>query len=831
MPKVPRMSKVDKHNSVVPVEDYEHQTAKRTNNPPAGLAHLDREETPIRKLSYDPYLDPQLMWAGKIEREEVEVPAPSIHVHEELSAEKIIGSVRKRRTQGSLFDIDVLDPDKAVEFYKHEMNWSNRMILGDSLVVMSSLLERERLAGTVQCVYIDPPYGIRYQSNFQPGISKRGVRDRNDEDLTREPEMIQAYRDTWELGIHSYLTYLRDRLTAARELLTESGSVFVQIGEENVHRVRILMDEIFGEENYMSQITYITTYGAGGSSDLKTLPSLANYLIWFAKDKSKVKLRQLYLDRSKGRSGDEQYSLLELADGSRRRMNPAERAGEVPIPDGARQYRSAPLTSQSGGEGSRFPVEFEGETFKPSSGSWKTNAEGMESLIKARRIMKSGKSLSYVRYLDDFAGIALGNVWTDAGATTMDKKYVVQTNPKIVERAILMVTDPGDLVVDPTCGSGTTATVCEEYGRRWITIDTSRIALSIARERLLTSVYPYYLLRDPIRDVDGGLHYESLSRITLRSIARSTGPEEVTLVDRPKIDKKKSRVSGPFTFESLSRYSINPNEDAPGAISITPQSSNHIEALIEALRVMGIPRPGNKPMKINSLNKMVTSGALQAEGIYENNGKSFKFAVSVGPQFGTITMSQVSEAIRQAIGFDLVVFVGFAVSVDVQDKLSAGKFGNMDVALLLANPDLLLGDLLKNTKASQTFRLYASPDVKVSQNKEKEFSVSVEGVDSFDASTGEVTSYGKTGIQAWFLDDDYDSTVFRVSQAFFPVTNAWEKLSKTLRGTADEEIVDQLHGWTSLPFPAGDHNCIAIRVIADDGNASEVILNLNEKIK
>jgi len=818
----------EKYNSVVPVEDYEHQAAKRTNNPPAGLAHLDLEETPVRTFAYDPHIDPHLDWAGKKERSEIDIPAPSIHVHEELSAQKIIGSVRKQRMQSSLFDIDVLDPDKAVEFYQHQLDWSNRMILGDSLVVMNSLLERERLAGSVQCVYIDPPYGIRYQSNFQPGIGKRTVRDRNDEDLTREPEMIQAYRDTWELGIHSYLTYLRDRLTVARELLTDSGSVFVQIGEENVHRVRILLDEIFGEENYMSQITYITTYGAGSSSDLKTIPSLANYLIWFAKDKSQVKLRQIYLDRSKGRSGDDQYSSLELADGTRRKMTPQEKSGEVDLPEGSRQFRAAPLTSQSGGEGSKFEVEFEGEVFKPSTGAWKTNQEGFANLIKNRRIIKSGKNLAYLRYLEDFAGIALGNVWTDSGATTMDKQYVVQTNPKIIQRAILMVTDPGDLVIDPTCGSGTTAAVCEQFGRRWITIDTSRIALSIARERLLTSIFPYYQLRDPERDVDGGFVYQALPRTTLRSIARNEGPEGVVLVDQPIIDKKKTRVTGPFTYESLSRYSVNPNEDAPAAVSVSTNSSGHLETLLDSLKIMGIPRPGSKPLKIESLNRILAAGPLQAEGVFEQNGKQARFAVSVGPQFGAITMAQVSEAIRQAIGFDLIVFTGFAVSADVQEKLGTGKFGSVNVALLLANPDLLVGDLLKKTKSSQTFRLYAAPDVKITKDKEGDFVLTVEGVDSFDASSGEVTSFGKSGIQAWFLDTDYDGNVFRVSQGFFPVTNAWEKLAKTLRGTADESMIEQLHSWTSLPFPKGDNARVAVRVVADDGNASEVVIDLTK---
>jgi adenine-specific DNA-methyltransferase len=280
-----RPTKSDKANRVVPVEDYEHSEAKRTNNPPAGLAHLDREETPIKSLSYDPHLDPQLVWAGKAERSHVEIPAPSIHVHEELSAHKIIGSVRRQRLQQPLFDIASLEPDQAVEFYQHDLNWSNRMILGDSLTVMASLLDRERLASQVQCVFLDPPYGIKYQSNFQPGIGNRNVTDGKDDDLTREPEMIQAYRDTWEIGIHSYLSYLRDRLAVVRELLTDTGSVFLQIGEENVHRARLLLDEVFGSENFVSQLVFKTTSGAGSPGELTTIPATCNYLVWYAKSR------------------------------------------------------------------------------------------------------------------------------------------------------------------------------------------------------------------------------------------------------------------------------------------------------------------------------------------------------------------------------------------------------------------------------------------------------------------------------------------------------------------------------------------------------------------
>lgn len=819
-----------KQDAMVPVEDYEHSGAKRTNNPPAGLAHLDREETPVRKLQYDPHLDPQLVWAGKAERTDVDVPAPSIHVHEELSAQKIVGSVRRQRMQQPLFDVADLDPAKAIEFYQHDMNWSNRMILGDSLVVMSSLLERERLGGQVQCVFMDPPYGIKYQSNFQPTIGSRQVTDGKDDDLTREPEMVQAYRDTWELEVHSYLSYLRDRFSVARDLLTDSGSIFVQIGEENVHRVRAVLDEVFGAENFVSQVAFATTSGAGSPGELKNLPATCNYLVWYAKKRDELKYRQLYVSKLETRSADSKYTYVHLPDGTRRTMTKEEKLESTPLPTGSRIYRLDNLTSQSGVDKTRYPVVIGGQEYRPGKGVWKTSEEGMQALLAANRVVVTGNTLSYVRFLDDFTGSPITNLWEDVSSGIVtDKRYVVQTNPKVIARCILMTTDPGDLVLDPTCGSGTAAFVSEQYGRRWITIDTSRVAMSIARERLLTSTFPYYQLRDASRDVDGGFVFESLERITLRSIARGEQSEDVVLVDRPKIDRKKTRVSGPFTVEALSRYAINPGDDAPSAVPAEADTSSHVETLLSALSTQGIPRPGKKPAKIESLSALAAAGALQAEGIVDLDGRKAKFAVSLGPRFGAITMGQVSDALQEAIGFQLIVFAGFAASADAQERLGTGKVGSTDVALLMANPDLLVGNLLKNTKASQTFRLYSSPDVRLVKATDG-FRVAVEGMDSFDATTGEVTSVGKVGIQAWFLDDDFDGRVFRASQAFFPVTEGWEKLARALKGTVDAELVQELHSWTSLPFDGGDKGRVAVRVISNDGNAAEVIVDLSSAL-
>jgi adenine-specific DNA-methyltransferase len=816
-----KWGKVPKSDKEIPVEGYEHSDATRTNNPPAGLAHLDREETPSVSYSYDPNLDPQLNWTGKAERQSFEIPAPSIHVHEELSAKNILAAVRKNRLDNFIFNFEDLDSSKSVEFYEHEMSWTNRLILGDSLIVMNSLLTRERMAGTVQAVYMDPPYGIKYNSNFQPRMGDTDVKDRSDEDLTREPEMIQAYRDTWELGVHSYLTHMRDRLTVARELLAEKGSIFVQISEENVHRLRVLLDEVFGTENFVSMISYVTT---SGFAQAKGLGRSGDYILWYAKDKSSMKVNSLWFKNADRGA----YTNLELADGSRRPMTKSEKDGSEPIPEGSRIYRIDNATSQ-GAASQPQPFEFEGKVYFPGRNThWKASyPEGMNKLAASRRLRATDKSISYIRYADDFGYQSLTNLWSDTIVSfALDKRYVVQTSTKVVERCLQLVTEPGDLVLDPTCGSGTTAVVAEQWGRRWITIDTSRVSTSIARERLLTAVFPSYELADEIRGIDAGLKYTTVKRVTLGSIANSESPEEIALVDQPVLNPKKTRVSGPFTFEALSRYAMNPFEDTSEPRSTNLSSSDHISQLLDALRTSGIPRVGGKPHQIQELEVIEGIGAIQAHGVADFEGKPTRFGVSIGPKFGPITIAQVQEALTASLGYNLIVFAGFAVSPDAAEKLSTGKIGASPVSLLLANPDLLLGDLLKNTKTSQTFKLYSAPDVRI-EKVDQAFSVTIDGVDTFDAATGDLISLGKSGIKAWMLDTDYDSQVFRATQAFFPDSDGWSNLRKALRSSVDSEVLEQLSGWTSAPFEKGDSGKIAVRVVTQDGNSSEVVLSLD----
>jgi len=805
------------------VDDYRHKERTRLNNPPAALAREDLDEVPTRKFDYDPHLPPELWWAGKDHAAQLEVEAPSIHIHERLAAEAIVRAAKREDAQLDLFGDPELDRSDAIEFYEHEMDWVNRLILGDSEIAMTSLLEREHLGGRVQLIYIDPPYGINFKSNFQQSVRSTAVKDR-DADLTREPEQIQAYRDTWELGIHSYLTYLRSRLVIARDLLHNEGSIIVQIGPENLHLARVLLDEIFGRQNACPTITVTKT----SQERTDFLPDVADYLLWYARDRSSVKFHKLFRPRPDPVE-DPDYKLVELPDGTRRAMTDRERQNPALVTaQGGRIYRLGDATSEGFSEPKTVDFEFEKNTYHPGANRhWLLRIDGMEGLAGANRLAKRGKSLAYVRFHDDFGAVPYTNVWTDtgqAGSRGRKKAYVVETNQKIVERVVAMTTDPGDLILDPTCGSGTTAWAAEKLGRRWITIDTSRVALAIARERLLTAKFDFYHLQNEARGIDGGLEHETLKRITASSIGYGRDPEDEVLYDQPRLDRSKIRVSGPFTVEGLSRYSIDPYS-ADGSETSNPEAAaDHVTILLEALRQQGIPRQQGKPAEVVSLTAIAGGEVLHAEGTFVDADDSEQpFAVSLGPRHGPITPVQVDDALAEAPGYKLIVFAGFSATAEAQEYLAPGKRGRVQVALLEANPDLLLGDLLKQTKASQTFRLFSSPEVEV-REEDGDFFVQVLGMDTFDAATGEVVSRDREQIACWLLDTDYDGTVFHANQAFFTANNAWEPLGKALRGAVDEEAIAKLHSFESLPFSSPKSGKVAVRVIDDAGSTSERII-------
>jgi adenine-specific DNA-methyltransferase len=516
------------------VGDFRHAEARRKNNPPAGIAPTyEVRERQTTRYCYDPHLDPQLVWAGKAEHTSFEVDVVPLHIHERISTRAILDAVRRPQPpQLDLFGETPLPADQQIEFYRHEVGWANRLILGDSLLVMNSLLVKEGMAGKVQMIYVDPPYGIKYSSNFQPRIDRRDVRDR-DEDLTHEPEQIKAYRDTWKLGIHSYLTYLRDRLLLCRELLTESGSIFVQINDENLHLVRCLLDEVFGRENFCAQIDFVKTTG-----QTSLIPAaVTDHLLWYARDQVQLKLRMLRVKRDLRALIETTYKNLELPDGSTRQAEPGEG-----IRHDRRVFSLSDLTSQTGGSGSQFEYRFQSGTFSPKGGrGWRTNAQGLHRLALGERLQIKGEQLFYKQYFEDLAYIALTALWTDTQMGGYLKEegrlFVVQTPVRVIERCILMTTDPGDLVFDPTCGSGTTAYCAEKWGRRWITCDTSRVALAIARQRLMTAKFDYYELKDPERGPAGGFNYETVPHITLESIARNTEIDAIAARYQPQIDQ------------------------------------------------------------------------------------------------------------------------------------------------------------------------------------------------------------------------------------------------------------------------------------------------------
>jgi len=474
-----------------PVYQYEHTDKQRTNNPPVGL--VDSNSDPVegkKSYAYDPHLDPTLVWAGKAERTSFEIPTVSLHVHERIDPRSIIEAVRKKNgsdyEQLSLFRSLAENPPfrEAIEFYKHAHNWTNRLVAGDSALVMNSMIEKEGLAGQVQMVYFDPPYGIKYRSNFQPFVNKRAVSEADkDEDLTAEPEMVKAFRDTWELGLHSYLSYLRDRLKLALELLSESGSVFVQISGENLHHVREIMDEVFGVQNYVGQIAFQKK----GSQSGDFVPPICEYLVWYAKNKdaANAKFHALFAPRDLAGVGGSGFNYVEMRDGTERELTDAEADGTAELPSGARVFRYNPLFSDK--PGPNEPVEINGKTYPSGGNSWKISPSHVPRLYKIGRVVAQKTRLVFKRYAQDFNFVPYSNVWIGLGGAS-GKIYIVQTNVEVVKRCLLMTTDPGDLVLDITCGSGTTAMVAEQWGRRWITCDTSRVALTLAKQRLMTAV-------------------------------------------------------------------------------------------------------------------------------------------------------------------------------------------------------------------------------------------------------------------------------------------------------------------------------------------------------
>jgi len=843
-----------KSDSKLTVETLKHDEATRKNIPTAEYQSVMRqEELSHLRVAYERRnrdLDPQLVWRGKDEQDwsDLIVQAPPLYIQEKVHPKVLIDDLLRQaqaqRQAGAPEQLDLFadfnglpSENARTEFYQHDGNWSNRMILGDSLQVMASLAEREGLRGKVQCIYIDPPYGIKFNSNFQWSTTSRDVKDGNKEHITREPEQVKAFRDTWRDGIHSYLTYLRDRLTVARDLLTESGSIFVQIGDENVHRVRALMDEVFGDSNFASVITFQSTTSLGTIG----LSAAGDYVIWYYKNHSFAKFRPLMRIKSEHGSFD-YYAYLRSADGRMWRGNKEEIASsefQVFFPDNMTSQR--PL-----GEGDLKEFVWHGQVYRPGKGTFKTEKRGLERLRKADRLYgTTGGVLRYVRMIDDYPVASINSLWTDTGtgSFTESKVYVVQTNSKVIERCLLMATDPGDLVIDPTCGAGTTAYVAEQWGRRWITIDTSRVALALARARIMGARYSYYLLADSrggqIKEAEmsgrwsvdsdlktnhqpqttnhnsirQGFVYERVPHITLKSIANNAEidviwekfqktleplrdklndalkqkweeweiPREADakwptaarklheqwweqriarqkeidasiaakadveyLYDKPYEDKKKVRVAGPFTVESLSPHRVLGVDENDELIDGAAQSkSGNFEGwdftrmILENLKTSGVQQ-AHKEDKISFISINPWPGELVcAEGRFVVSGQwpvtggqdkilpatdpkppttEYRAAIFIGPEFGTVSRVDLVAAAREAgdAGFDALIACAFNYDAHSSEF---SKLGRIPILKARMNADLHMADDLKNTGKGNLFVIFGEPDITVTSGQ------------------------------------------------------------------------------------------------------------------
>jgi adenine-specific DNA-methyltransferase len=920
------MAKPKKAAAEKAVTHFTHGADKRKNIPTAELQSLHKDPAAgPKELRYprNPDLDPQLVWRGKDQQDwsDLVVPTPPLYIQEKVHPKALIDDLLRRSKAraaeadglfGDLFqDFDGLpkDADKT-EFYQHDANWANRMILGDSLQVMASLAEREGLRGKVQCIYFDPPYGIKFNSNFQWSTTSHKVTDGRADQVTREPEQVKAFRDTWRDGVNSYLTYLRDRLLVARDVLADTGSIFIQISDENVHHVRELMDEVFGADNQCSTIVW-----KKGTSDSSTIRNAFNYLLWYTKDikKAAKKIKKLYTERSgnEGSTDDPKKLALcgEFRDGSVRSLTTDEKRNILVTREVAKVFRIDPVAAAGSEEERMGPLRFEGKDYLPRTGQcWRAGDLERRRLVRAGRIAKTEEGFGYKFYIDDYPIIERTNLWEDTGSRIKDQVYVVQTVSKMVERCILMTTDPGDLVLDPTCGSGTTAFVSEQWGRRWITIDTSRVALALARSRIMAAQYPFYLLKDSKdgqvkeaellkvmpsgQSVHGnirhGFVYERAPHITLKFISNNTEidviwddwekvleplreelnkalnkswqeweiPREADsawssevkkthadwwnarigrqqevdasiaakaefeyLYDKPYEDKKKVRVAGPFTVESLTPHrTLTVNEEGD-AVDLTESrlgytaKKNFAELILENLRTAGVQQ-AHKEDKINFSSLAPWAGTyICAEGYYQEGDKAKRVAIFIGPEFGTVQRVDLVAAAKEAADakFDALIACAFSFDAHTTDLT---KIGSLQILKARMNADLHMAADLKSTGKGNLFVIFGEPDIDLLTEADGQVRIKIKGVDVFKPQSGKVESSNTDEIACWFIDTDYNEESFFVRHAYFLGANdPYDSLKKTLKAEIDQAAWETLHSDTSRPFPKPKSKRIAVKVI------------------
>jgi len=847
------------------VESIKHKGDKRVHIPSkeeAGYEEANEKVSSGKKvleLPKNPVVhrgqDPELFWLNKYGNDDrddlLRVDIRSLYRHEHIAPETLIKNLYKvTETQSNQMDLfsvnelfgNALDKDeieKVSEYYHHQDGWTNRLIQGDSHLVMASLLEREGMAGQVQTIYFDPPYGIKYGGNWQIKLNSKDVTDGKDEALTGEPEQIKAFRDTWELGIHSYLTYLRDRLLIAKELLNDTGSCFIQIGDENVHLIRSLMDEIFGSDNFVNQISFRTTSGLGSTF----LATNGDYLIWYAKDKNKVKYRQLFVPKEFGEGSMFRY--IKTKNGELRSMTKDELKGNIQVGD--LPYRLSDLVSSGLTPSCVFDYNFKGNIYQPGrSRSWKTNKAGMVKLDEKGRLAAPGKTLQYITYYHDYPVSGLTNFWTDT-VGELGKDYVVQTATKIIERCILMTSDPGDLVLDPTCGSGTTAYVAEQWGRRWITIDTSRIALNIAKQRLMTSIFPYYNLYDEQgEDIRQGFKYKTVPHITLKSLANDEPPATETLYDQPETDNKLLRVSGPFTVETLQNFEPVSPEELDDEVRVNEEEGAFEEVIKQHLLSAGIKNGRKDEMVVFRSVELLSHSYLHAEGFYMNGVGEKKAYFHIGPKFGTVSKTAVNEAIKECRSrgdAGWLIILGFSFESDIEGGSQTKSMGTFQVDKVRIHDDLLQEGLKKKpAKSAASFVTIGEPDIDLTI-KGKEATVEIKGLDIYDPIKDEVKPRNVHDIAYWMVDEDYDGSNFVVKQVFFcggdkSEFDKWKKgldnlakdstkkkVEKTLKIEIDDEAFDRLYGHISHPIEVKKKGQkIAVRIISQFGEECTKVL-------
>jgi adenine-specific DNA-methyltransferase len=814
------------------IKNYK-QTGKRKNIPEVGLVSSATDRVgEKKKYAFDPYLDPQLQWSGKVEKNELEIDTVSLHVHERIDPKTLIEKLKIKsesevpQNSGQLelnfFDNPEFEKplNKALQFYEHEQDWSNRLIAGDSLLVMNSLLEKEGMAGKVQTIFMDPPYGINYRSNFQPFTNKKDHKEGSDDSLPHEPEMIRAFRDTWELGVHSYLSHIRERAILCRELLHETGSMFFQISDQNLHHAREILDEVFGADNHFSMICFQKV--GHPFSATNTIPSKLDYLLWYAKDKEKIKFHKLFTSRKNEIPAG--YDYFEAPNGERKKLSLDQKRGIEEIPKESKIFK--PMQLFKSGPGSKYEIDFDGKKYNSGHRWWGQSKEDIQKLIALKRIEPFGSALKFIRYLDDFPYKEMDTLWDGIGGAS-SMVYVVQTNEEVIKRCILMTSNAGEIVFDPTCGGGTTAVAAERLGRKWITCDTSRVALNLARKRIMTEVYDYYKLQNPDEGLSGGLLYKEVERLTPSLIAKGHSGKKETIYLEPQKDSSIKRVTGPFTIEAVPSVRVK---------NISDTSSDYLEQDIEnyinEISSTGIQTLQGK--KINFINIEKTKGFqhIHAIGQIEEGNLHKNAYLCFGPDYAPMEQTQIEHAVfelREILDEECVlIFCAFHFDPEASKDIDHLSHEKITFLKSQMSVDLLTEDLRKKRSSNQSFWLIGQPDIEI-EKEEKQYKVAIRGFDYYNPSKGQIESKGIDGIALWMIDTNYDERSVCPDQFFFPIEdkNDWTKLKRTLKEEIDIDKIEFYQGSVSEPFYAGNHKKIAVKIVDNRGIESLIVRELS----